>query len=58
MLDFTVKVLIDATKSITDKNKNVVTKSLKVSRSHRYNLSSQEILLILIVPQKFHLSTF
>ena len=54
-LDFTLQVLIGATESTTDKN--VVTKSWK-HHSHRCDLSTQEILLFLMLSQKFCLSHF
>ena len=55
MFFFTFKVPIGATKSATGKTS---LQSSDKHRSHRYNLSSQEILLILIVPQKLHQSNF
>ena len=69
---FHSKVRIGARKSIADKH--VVTKFELVQenrlqiktllqiphnyRSHRYNLSSQEILLLIIGPKRFHLINF
>ena len=54
VLDFTLKVLIGETESTADKN--LVTKVLL--RMVHTGMSSQEILLILIYPQKIHLSNF
>ena len=57
VLDFTLdfKVLISPTNSTTDEN---FLKSSGRYHSHISDLSSQEILLTLIVPQKFHMSHF